>query len=294
MLTTRPPDVDVAGLFPELAGREQVTVRLHPRKGAEPAPGATKLGGRMDWPPVRPWPHCDLPHTGYDANEVPPWRTLDPDGRPFVAVLQVRRDDVPELGFPDRADTFQLLWCPASHPELYAPAIRVFWHAAASLGSFIPPAPYPRLDADVYIPEPCVLKPEQVTEYPGFGELDQDLANRIGAWESAEGSPRYQWALSSAPGTKVGGYPFWFQDPEPQTCLAGHPMDHLLTISDTEFDGGTWQRWLPVEEEGVWHGPTTARFAAQEAAGLHFGMGSIYVFMCRSCESWPIRQVYQR
>jgi hypothetical protein len=71
-------------------------------------------------------------------------------------------------------------------------------------------------------------------------------------------------------------------------------MHHLITISDTEFDGGTWSRWLAVEEEGVWGGPTGQRLDVQGATGLELGMGSVYVFICRACPGWPIAQVYQR
>jgi hypothetical protein len=133
-----------------------------------------------------------------------------------------------------------------------------------------------------------------VTEFPGFEDLADDLRPPIAEWEEEQGNPVYQWQLSTAPGTKVGGHPFWYQYPEWPRCAAGHAMEHLVTVSDHEFDGGTWQRWLPVEEAGTWEGPAERRFATQGAAGLDLGMASVYVFVCRTCPDWPIESVYQR
>jgi hypothetical protein len=70
-------------------------------------------------------------------------------------------------------------------------------------------------------------------------------------------------------------------------------MAHLLTIDDTEFDGGTWPRWLAIEDEGVWHGAADARFRVQNPTALSL-MGALYIFICRACAERPIAQVYQR
>ena len=212
-----------------------------------------------------------------------------------MLVLQLRRDDVPELGFPDGADLFQLLWCPASHPDEYAPVVRACWWPRADLVPFVAPAPWPVSDFGVYAPGSCVLDPERVIEYPSAFDLDEDLARDVWDWEDTfSDEPEYQYRLSVAPGTKVGGFPHWFQDPQWPTDAAGHAMEHLLTVSDHEFDGGSWSRWIPEEEDGLWTGPTDARLAVQEAPGLQLGMGSVYVFVCRACDDWPVAQVYQR
>jgi hypothetical protein len=252
------------------------------------------MGGRIRWPTGEAWPTCDQPHVAVGADTFPYGFERPPDGRPFVPVLQVRRDDVPELEFRSGADLFQLLWCPATHPNLYAALIRVYWRRGEELVDVVAPAPLPSPDESRYVPGSCVLSPERVPEYPDVSDLEPPVQEQIFAWEETQPDPIYQWSLSSAPGTKVGGYPDWLQDPQPQTCPAGHPMDHLLTVSDTEFDGGTWHRWLPIEEAGLWTGPTDARLAVQEPADLQFGMGSIYVFICRRCPGLPIAQVYQR
>jgi hypothetical protein len=290
--TTQPPSHSVADAIPELADRARTTVRLHPRQEAEPPPDMSKLGGGVRWPAGERWPRCDLAHQLWDSLQT----EEPPDDRAYVPVLQLRRADVPELEFPPGTDVFQLLWCPSDHAgPLYVPVVRVFWWDASDLVDTIVPSPTPTTAPSNYIPRPCGLHPERVDEYPGIGELPRPLQEKIWAWGDAQGqSPLYQYLLSTAPGTKVGGYPNWFQDPQPQTCAAGHPMDHLVTISDTEFDGGTWPRWLAVEEADVWSGPTGQRLAVQGAAGIDLGMGSVYVFICRMCPDRPIRQVYQR
>ncbi|HET9346032.1 MAG TPA: hypothetical protein VFO05_10030 [Candidatus Limnocylindrales bacterium] len=293
MRTTAPPPVSVADLFPELAGREAVTVRLHPRRAGDSGPTASKMGGRIHWPPGEAWPTCDQAHLGFDIDDLSTFEA-PPDDRPFVPVLQLRRSDVPELDFAGDTDLFQLLWCPETHANLYAPLIRTYWRRAADLVDVIAPPAFPALDNSQYVPGSCVVSPERVTEYPDPADLEPAIQQRVFAWEETQSQPTYQWWLSAAPGTKVGGYPDWLQDPQPQLCPNGHPMDFLLTIADTEFDGGTWQRWLPLEEAGLWDGPTQARLDVQEPADLQFGMGSIYVFICRRCPDRPIAQVYQR
>jgi hypothetical protein len=67
------------------------------------------------------------------------------------------------------------------------------------------------------------------------------------------------------PGTKVAGFPHWIQDPEYPACREVHRMEHLLTTSGDEFDGGTWC-WLTNEERAVWSGPTDVRLAVQGGA----------------------------
>jgi Domain of unknown function (DUF1963) len=290
MRTTQPPSHDIALLFPGLADLRRTTVRLHPRR--EPGPGldASRIGGRFKWPAGEQWPRCDLPHQQWDTFSTEP-----PDDRPYVPVLQLHHDDVPELPFPTGRDIFQLLWCPSDHADpWYVAVCRVFWWAQSSLVDVVAPRPVARPNASNFVPRPCSLHPERVVEYPDISELPESLREAIHAWEETQGGPIYQYLLSTAPGTKIGGHPNWFQDPEPQECDAGHAMDHLLTISDVEFDGGSWPRWLAVEEADAWNGPTDRRLAVQGAIAVELGMGSVYVFTCRACRDLPIRQVYQR
>ena len=287
MRTTRPPSYDIALEFPALAPLARMTVRLHPRPAEVPI-DASRIGGRFRWPATVDWPRCALPHM--DWSRVP--SSIPPDGRPHVSVLQLRRADVPELDFPLDTDVFQLLWCPNDHDDpLYVASASAHWWREGDLVDTVPPTPHP--DSE-YLPRTCSVDPERVSEYPNISDLPDGLRESIHASEgSAVFGPRYEYLLSSAPGTKVGGHPNWFQEPEWPSCDAGHRMDHLLTIDDTEFDGGTWPRWLPIEEEHVWQGPTDERLRVQTPTALHL-MGSLYIFICRACDHLPIAQVYQR
>jgi hypothetical protein len=62
--------------------------------------------------------------------------------------LQLRKSDVPELGFPPGADLFQLLWCPQDHPEpLFIVAPRVFWRKASSVRNALRKIPKPPIQS---------------------------------------------------------------------------------------------------------------------------------------------------
>jgi hypothetical protein len=112
--TTQPPCLDVVGLLPELAGRVRTTVRLHPRRGPGPEPprDGSKMGGTFYWRRDRAWPVCDEHRSA------------------LVGVLQLRKEEFPELGFPDRKNLFQLLWCPQDHHPWAEH--RVYWHTVGA------------------------------------------------------------------------------------------------------------------------------------------------------------------
>lgn len=291
--TTPPPPLDVASVLPELAALRRTAVRLHPRHDSGVTADQSSLGGPIRWPVDVPWPECELPHEHFEGTGGP-----QPDpGTRYIPVLQLLRSDVPELPFRDDTEVFHLLWCPNDHSATYSVVCRAYWWRRETLrGADSPPAPTTMLDG--YAPGSCSLHPERVVEYPGIEDLPEDIRAQVdalrGTDECGRREPTYQWRLSTAPGSKVGGHPHWFQEPEWPTCSDGHRMEHLLTVSDHEFDGGTWHRWLPVEESGTWDGPTDRRLRIQAPADLRLGMASIYVFLCQVCPDGPIETVYQR
>ncbi|MDN0193711.1 hypothetical protein [Streptomyces sp. S.PNR 29] len=290
--TTPPRPLDVTALFPELAPLARTAVRLHPRAGA-PTPADSSIGGPLLWPADEPWPTCPE-HTGpWQLGLVPAdvrlrrrilteaWARPRPEGAdlltpdervivdratkatritldgevPMVPVAQLYASDVPELPRPDGTDVLQVLWCPFDHPEDYLPLTKLRWRTAADVTDPLDPAPQPSvIGNDDYLPEPCVLYPEQVTEYPAPHELPEELAERIEAWEERnegndEDAVHYQYDLSVAPGNKVGGHAPWsFSDPFPMACPeCGSAVRPLLTIDGAEWDGGSGS-WRPVED----------------------------------------------
>ncbi|UKD56756.1 hypothetical protein L3Q65_08560 [Amycolatopsis sp. FU40] len=82
--TTPDKPVDIAQVFPELAGLERTTVRLHPRQDAVTVRDSS-LGGPLLWPAEEAWPVCTVDH---------------PDERPLTSPegkrLQRRREEILE------------------------------------------------------------------------------------------------------------------------------------------------------------------------------------------------------
>jgi hypothetical protein len=293
--TTPPPRFSVPAVAPSVVASARETVRLHPRPGAEPPPDASKLGGTFLWPADEPWPRCFLVHPGWDVAATGMSPITKPSGGPYVTVLQLRRADVPELGFPADTDLFQLLWCPNDHEPLFGPVCRVYWRRSDEVEAPFRSASPPAVGDEDYLPAPCVLHPERVTEYLSPYELSEEALATIWAWErTVDAQAVYQYELSVAEGTKVGGHVRWIQDPEIPRCPTGHPMEHLLTVASAEFDGGSWPRWLAVEDDGAWEAPYPHRRSVQSAAGLMLGdMGSLYLFVCRACQDMPTASVAQ-
>ncbi|GLW54839.1 hypothetical protein [Kitasatospora phosalacinea] len=294
--TTPPRRTDVTAAFPELAPLARQTVRLHPRLGA-PTVHDSSVGGPLLWPAGEPWPVCHGPHPEDDLPPVSPadvrlrrelqrvggagwsttedWRTAleaTHQGHPWsgepnalLPVAQLYARDIPGLPRPEGADLFQVLWCPLNHEPQWMPATRVVWRSSAEAGELLAEAPQP---VDVshygdYVPEPCVLHPEVVTEYQSPLELEDDLRERIEDWcerEFTGADPRYlhpeefrayyQCELSVAPGWKVGGWAPWsFRDPSVMRCATCDRVMHpLLTISSGALDGSSWD---PVEDRDL-------------------------------------------
>ncbi|MBD0695852.1 hypothetical protein [Streptomyces sp. CBMA123] len=290
---TPPRRVDIAAVFPELVPLARQTVRLHPRLG-EPTVHDSSVGGPLLWPADEPWPMCAGSHPEDDGPPVSladvrarrsilkrGWIDGSPtaqeraalkatrEGHPWstgpnalLPVVQLYARDIPSLPCPEGADLLQVLWCPLNHDPEWMPATHLVWRSYAEVGVVLTNPPLP---ADVshygdYVPEPCVLHPEVVTEYPAPLELEPGLVERIEDWcerEFTGTDPRYlyaeefrayyQYELSVAPGWKVGGWGPWsFRDPSVIRCTACESvMMPLLTIDSGVLDGSGWD---PVED----------------------------------------------
>ncbi|WP_345430894.1 DUF1963 domain-containing protein [Actinoallomurus vinaceus] len=249
----------------------------------------SSVGGPMLWPQSQPWPYCsdDHPPTAYAPPHAGP--------QPLVPVLQLFAADVPDLPFPAGKDVLQLLWCPFDHEDGYVPRPELFWQDSSMRGPVLSTPPQPEGACEEYLPDPCVLHPEQVVEYPNWDlpkELAEELEERFEELE--DDSDWSYWShLSVAPGIKVGGYPSWTQEPFWPSCTScGRRMDHLLTVKSAEFDGESWKTWLPVEDAPasgtVLDLPYEERRRIQRAPGVMLGdMGGIYLFVCRQCPDLP-------
>lgn len=133
-----------------------------------------------------PWPVCTTPHR----------RAPGPEPLPLLALAQLRTQDVPDLpAGPDGCDLLQVFWCPfdAHGPTGYGMYVHLRWRRAAEVRSVAAQQPRPpAVGFDGYLPEPCVLHPEQVTEYPYIELLTGELGAAVEEWEDAQEEAAYE------------------------------------------------------------------------------------------------------
>ncbi len=291
--TTRPAPIDIAAKYPALVPLARITVRLHPRQQSNLPIIASKIGGTFHANDPASWPRCSVHETAH------------------IGILQLLKDDVPELQFPDRSDLFQLTFCPFDHNDAYCPDIAGRWLSVEDTANQIETNPSYVWPSDKYAmdynPKECAVHPERVTEYPRFEELPASLQEGIGRdfdlvkavreileepdeeWAPATS---YNWFLSVADGTKVGGYINWIQGPEYPICpQCKNQTDHLLTLASWEWDGGTYHRWKPIESRAK--GSVVSADGGNDH-GMMFGdAGAIYIGVCRRCEGFPVARSFQ-
>ncbi|MEO3793922.1 hypothetical protein ABGB14_27230 [Nonomuraea sp. B10E15] len=181
-------------------------------------------------------------------------------------MAQLHLRDIPLLRPPGEADLLQVLWCPYDHDPDWKPATAVFWRSAASVVDVLatPPEPY-EANSSGYVPEPCLLAPDAIIEYPNSLELSPEMRLAVGDWsrwqtadvgvgvDSAYADfPEefYDGNLAGAPGWKVGGWPPWGRtDPYYRHCtVCDAQMTPLLTIASYEWDDGQ-RGWAPYEDQ---------------------------------------------
>lgn len=266
--TTPPREFDLLKEFPELKPLLRMTHRLHPRYSDEPAADQSKLGGPIAWP----------------ANE--PWPTDEAFKIPFVPVLQLLADDCPsQVKFKPGTDVLQLLWSPRDSKDTGRPQPLVVWRKLKDI-----PTPYAGLPPTTnafpgYVPVPCRFFIEKVLEYPDWSTAKvTPFRERLEAWKPGVGRDPvklYTERLSVAPGTKVGGFPWWVGGANPPACDTCHRgMDYLLTLDADEWREPTW---VPVEEGNR---PDLRPLA--NSAGLTLA-ANYHVFVCRRCPDWPAK-----
>ncbi|MGW1785533.1 hypothetical protein ACWCQQ_41565 [Streptomyces sp. NPDC002143] len=307
--TTPPRPLDVEALFPELAAYRGTTTRLHPRPG-NPDVSASSVGGPMLWPEAEPWPMCGETHgrgrriadirqerrilaaawaDGRFTGLTPEQRELldelgrshrnpearESDSLPMVGLAQLYRRDVSDLSpGPDGCDLLQVFWClfDAHGAGRFDILLHLRWRRSAEVG--------------------------EVLAYPFAGRLPEELCARIDGWEEVleaeagqgedaerAGPVGYQYDLSIPPGWRVGGFASWHTtDPYPMDCLTcAAPMELLLTIDGSEWDGGSGS-WKPLEDRGLRPHP----FAIP--TGIRVGRdGELNVFACPASPEHPHR-----
>jgi len=180
----------------------------------------------------------------------------------MVPVAQLYARDVPGLHPPEGSDLLQVLWCPVEHEDDGLPKSVLFWRSSAEITDILVDPPEPQGFVDELVPEPCMVDPEQVIEYPHSGELEGELRQQVEQWTmaqlpgveigelAAEDEPYNH--LTLAPGWKIGGFVRWgMQDPHPRPCpTCGTQTEPLLTISSSEWDPDI-RHWIPFEDQAA-------------------------------------------
>ncbi|GAB1819159.1 hypothetical protein [Herbidospora sp. RD11066] len=306
--TTPGPPVDITAVFPVLDAYSRTAVRLHPRPG-KPSMHDSHMGGPLIWPSDEPWPTCGRTVKVAAAPfRERGWLTmLDrvPESPiPMVGVAQFYARDIPEIPFPEGADLLQVLWCPGEHDMEDigpGPAPMLVWRRADDLTDVLvePPmrddgAPAGDFGSESYLPRPCVLHPERVTEYPHADELPERLKVALKAWDGEFGYA-YSFLLSIAPGCKIGGWESWhLTDMYALPCgVCGTETEPLLKVDSSEWDGGSDPRWRPMEERHLERGSTEYKESVRPTT-LRLGRyAALTIFLCPRSADHGFRMTIQ-
>ncbi|GGL22637.1 hypothetical protein [Planomonospora parontospora] len=306
-LTTPDPPIDLTQLFPELRAYARTAVRLHPRPG-KPTMHDSHIGAPLIWPVAEPWPSCDqtlqMPAAPFGEPGWADWGDRVPEtSTPMVGVAQFYARDIPEIPFPEGVDLLQVLWCPNEHEldDIRGPAPLLVWRSTADLTDVLteppmrhhatpdslPGAPAADLSREDYLPRPCVLHPERVTEYPDNEELPEQVRTALNEWDDQAGDGSYQYLLSMAPGCKIGGWESWhLTDMYPLPCtVCGTETEPLLKLDSSEWDGGSEPRWRPWEERHLEWGTPECEETVEPTTLALGRSGALTIFLCpRSTE----------
>jgi hypothetical protein len=230
---------------------------------------------------------------------------------PMLPVAQLYLRDIPLLRPPGPADLLQVLWCPYDHDPDHKPLTALFWRSAAEVGDILatPPEPY-EVNWEGYLPEPCVLAAEAITDYPDSLDLSPQTRLMVEDWSrwQAAGAdinssyakyPRdfYDVHLADAPGWKVGGWPPWGRtDPNPRYCTVCEVrMVPLLTIASREWDGGEGHSWAPYEDQAA--ADTTGHCCGQrpsQPTKVEVGSSdSMQIYICPASSEHPHTDLIQ-
>lgn len=281
-LTLPVEDVNIENLFPELARHKRTAVALHPYRDLDVSADSSHFGGLMLGNEPDGWPRCQFHNSNH------------------IGVVQLLKQDYPDLPFPDGRDVFQLTWCPIDH-GVGLPEVRVRWRTRENLPPTRAANPAHRWPEYDYVPQPCRLYADKITEYPSWDDegMDEDMRQRIarsttllddmkrtGATTDDDALEYFFEWFGPYHGTKLFGHPAWIQAPETPTCNScGERTQLLLSIQSYE----PWRHDKRHRQpSGLRHGTpggTTALMIGDA--------GCAYVFNCRTCPDLPIVALMQ-
>lgn len=236
--------------LPEVQGmlrKASLTVLLTPRKSERPIPHwRSKEGGTPSAGDFTHWPVCDA------------------CGASLTFVLQLHRDEFPQLYYPDGSNLFQLFECPTPRLPAHGDGGCELWmkpfYTSCSTSDGEPPVldQPPREVGSRFFPE-CDFCPTTERDFPSFWEDCLDWWGET--WDTFYRKHRYDGYVEefmskyeSREATKVGGFPSWLQAPQEMICICGKKKEFLLQLSSRDMPG------VDIGDDG-----------------------NIYLFVCRAC-----------
>ncbi|MEW2493425.1 hypothetical protein AB0942_07720 [Streptomyces nodosus] len=178
---------------------------------------------------------------------------VNPAGLPataMVPVVQVFKRDVPGPWWPADADLMHLLWCPNEHWDPPAgqadisPVVELRWRRTADVdGSPVAPPSPPHHAEEGYLPEPCTVTGEALTDFPFREELPPEL--RPALTELVEKTGDGGDVITRVAGWKLGGWPTWhLTQPMVFRCrMCDTEMTLLFTVAGDDETGVVVGRW---------------------------------------------------
>ncbi|GAB3839426.1 hypothetical protein GCM10027610_045220 [Dactylosporangium cerinum] len=264
-MITPPFAPEILAEFPELSALGRTATRLHPRRGT-PGVGDSHAGGPLAWPTGEPWPVCTRELRDGRRHASP---------NPLVPLAQLWASDVPDLPRTgpggEEFDLLQVLWCPVEHlRETRGPAVQVVRRCAADLPpDLLTDPPQGDVERAGWVPTPCVLHPERITDHPCADALPAAVRDRM---------PPGVAAGFVAPGWKVGGYPRRAGVIPCPRCAT--PAELLLVVAECEYDAASYH-WIPLEEQDLdWSAPHGDAY--ERPTGLRLD-GDLHIFTCPGC-----------
>ncbi len=262
---------ELRALLDQLIGaniKPKKAVRLRPQP-ALVDPGSSKIGGLPWWPAKEPWPSSQ--------------------GKTCVLLAQLRKDEFPEISFPRGSELLQVLWAP-HYPdpstERLTPDTIVIWRSIGD-SQVLQSTPMAHDPSPGLVPVPCQIHPERLEDFPSGPELLVLSAPNVRELVGKAGRDAELFEFC-APGSKVGGYAYWLQNPTQIWCSCGREMEMLLTLASWEYEENTrWEYADPRWAKSLEH--TLGRIS-----GLELGdAGYLYLFYCTHCDERPTHAMSQ-
>lgn len=250
-------DVTTVPEVSEMLERNLTCVLLCPQKKS-PADLRSRMGGQP----------CGLPK----------WPSCPTCGVPMNFVLQLFRDEFPQMYFPENRDIFLLFRCPDAHccdeDNCSSYDRTTVWFYVGAAGATEQPVRPSGPAADKYWEKQIseyLFQPVEAADHPSFADACEEWwGEQFTAFADMwSGSPVYDkffQRLTNQDGTKIGGFPSWRQRPDFPVCDCGRKKTFFFQLASF---------YPEAHVRGK-------RFSEMEKISID-DAGNIYFFRCEAC-----------